>query len=339
MGATTGTQASPLAGARGRCYQGRMPAARTLDTQADPPPPPAARLPRNQLGILLAVAAIFCLATMEASAKFLIEDYPIQMVVWARFTLHFLVTLPIFFIGGRRRYLHTGRPVAHVVRSLILLLASVLFIGALTKIPLAEATSLVFTAPLIVTALSALILHEQVGPRRWIAILVGFAGVLVILRPSADFNWYLLLPLATGFCYAGYQFATRVLSFTEPTLTLFFYTVVAGVVVSSAALPFYWITPDLEAAAIFVITGLFGFLGQFLMIRALQEGEASIVAPFIYTQLIWATIFGFFLFGDFPDLWTFIGAGIVVGSGIYIWYRERVRARAARRGPVPDVAA
>src|SRR5690606_9251938 len=99
------------------------------------------------------------------------------------------------------------------------------------------------------------------------------------------------------------------------------------------------VTPDLEGAAIFVVTGLFGFLGQYLVIRALQEGEASIVAPFIYTQLIWATIFGAVLFGDFPALSTFVGAAIVVGSGIYIWHRERRRAQAARRDASPEAAA
>ena len=140
----------------------------------------------------------------------------------------------------------------------------------------------------MVTALSALILREQVGIRRWLAILMGFVGVVVILRPGAAFDWFLLLPLATGFCYAGYQFSTRVLSFSEPTLTLFFYTAVTGAVVTSAMLPFYWVTPDLEGAAIFLMTGLFGFLGQFLMIRSLQVGEASTVTPFMYAQLIWA---------------------------------------------------
>lgn len=297
---------------------------------ASPPSSPVAgRRPRNQLGILLMVGSIFCLAAMEAIAKILVEDYPVQMVVCARLGLHFLVTLPLFFFGGRLHLLKTGRPVLHSARSLVLVLASFLFITALTRIPLAEATSLVFTAPFIVTALSAMFLKERVGARRWIAILVGFAGVIVILRPSTDFNWFLLLPLATGICYACYQVTTRVLSFTEPTLTLFFYTVAAGTVVSGALLPFYWVTPDIEGTGLFLLTGALGFMGQYLVIRALQEGEASTVAPFLYTQLIWATLFGVVLFGNFPDLWTFIGAAIVIGSGIYIWHRERRRALAA----------
>ena len=315
---------SSLAGAGGRWYQGRMP--------ASPAPSPAAgRRPRNQLGIVLMIGSILCLAAMEAIAKILVDDYPVQMIVCARLALHFLVTLPLFFFGGRLHLLKTNRPVMHSVRSLILVAASFLFITALTQIPLAQATSLVFTAPFVVTALSAMFLGEKVGVRRWVAILVGFAGVLVILRPNAEFNWFLLLPLATGFCYAGYQVTTRVLSFTEPTLTLFFYTVAAGTLVSGALLPFYWVTPDFEASMLFVLTGAFGFLGQYLVIRALQEGEASIVAPFIYTQIIWATIFGIVLFAQYPDLWTFIGAGIVIGSGIYIWHRERRRAIAAAR--------
>lgn len=338
MRAPPPAQASPLAGAGGRCYQGGMPAPPTINSQADVPPARPARRPRNQLGILLMVGSILCLAAMEASAKLLIEDYPFPMIVWARLSLHFFLTLPLFFFAGRHRFLRTKRPILHTVRSLILLLGSFFFIGALTRIPLAEATSLVFTAPLIVTALSALILHEKVGLRRWIAIVIGFVGVLVILRPSTNFDWFLLLPLATGFCYAGYQFTTRILSFSEPTLTLFFYTVAAAFVISSAILPFYWVTPDLEGGAIFMLTGVLGVLGQYLVIRALQEGEASIVAPFIYTQIIWATIFGFFLFGNFPDLWTFIGAGIVIGSGIYIWHRERLRANAAQKSAAGNIA-
>lgn len=327
MGATICAQGSSLAGPQGHCYQGWMPTIQEATTPIPVTGEAVARRPRNQLGILLMILAVSCLAAMEASAKLLIEDYPIEMVVWARLTLHFIVTLPVFFFAGRLRFLRTQRPGLHLVRSMFILIASLLFIGALTKIPLAQATALVFTSPLLVTALSALILRERVGIRRWLAILVGFIGVVVLLRPGGDFDWFLLLPLATGFCYAGYQFSTRVLSFTEPTLTLFFYTAVAGAVITTAALPFYWVTPDLEGAAIFLMTGLLGFLGQFFMIRSLQEGEASTVTPFMYAQLIWATLFGLFLFGNFPDVLTFVGAGIIVGSGIYIWHRERLRAQ------------
>jgi drug/metabolite transporter (DMT)-like permease len=290
----------------------------------------APRANNPQLGILLMVSAIVALAAMEAVAKQLTKDYPFLFVAWARYAFHMLAILPFFVSAKGIRFLGTGRPWLHGLRTMILATATLFFFGALGEMPLADATALVFTTPLIVTAVSAAFLGETVGWKRWAAVLVGFGGVLVIVRPSPDFtNWIALLPLATGFCYAAYQLSTRILSATDHVMTLFFYGALGGALVLSCIVPFYWAYPTLADWGLLALMGAFGAIGQYFVIRSLQIAEASIVSPFIYTQLIWATIFGLILFDQFPDQWVLIGAAIVVASGLYIWHRERGLAKAA----------
>lgn len=295
---------------------------------------------RPQLGIAFMCASIFNLAAMEAIAKLLTEDYPWQMVAWARYSFHFVFVLPLFMTVWPARLLRTKRMGLHMVRSIILTAASFFFIGGLSLIPLADATALVFLAPLIVTAISALFLGEAVGIRRWIAVIVGFGGVLVIVRPSPDFtNWAALLPLGAGCCYALYQVSTRILSYTEHAYTLFFYTAFGGFIATTAIVPFYWVTPSWGGFGLLIATGSLGFLGQFLLIKALSVTDASIAAPFIYTQLIWATIYGVLIWGHFPDVYTLVGAAIVIASGIYIWNRERRKAKARKAAARAEAAA
>jgi drug/metabolite transporter (DMT)-like permease len=296
------------------------------------PTAPRARTQRTQFGIALMLAAVLNFASMEAIAKFLIGDYPVPMIAWSRWAFHFAICLPFFLAPRNVRFLRTRRPVMHTLRPLILVTATFSFFGALTEMQLATTTALVFTAPLIVTALSPLLLSEVVGMRRRIAVLVGFAGVLVILRPSPHFdNWIALLPLLAGACYAAYQLATRHLSGTEPAMTQFFYVGLGGLVATSVIVPFFWKTPSAGDWGLLALSGLFGLVAQFLTIKAFEAADASIVSPFLYTQIIWATLYGFVLFGDLPDLWTVAGAAIVVASGIYIWSRERRRfAKPAR---------
>ncbi len=324
--------------ARRRCSPGRhLPDSAVRPPASDPPTrtvpalatsTTSTALPgrtRNpQLGIALMVIAVANLGAMEAIAKVLIADYPMPMIAWSRWGFQFLLCLPFFMTPRTVGYLRTRRPVLHALRPLILVTASFSFIGALSQMQLATATSLVFTAPLLVTALSPLLLAEVVGLRRRVAVAIGFCGVLVILRPSPNFdNWIALLPLLAGFCYAAYQLTTRHLSGTEPAMTQFFYVGLGGFIVTSMVVPFFWVLPTLTAWGLLALSGVLGLVGQLLVIKAFEAADASIVSPFIYTQIIWATTFGFVLFGDLPDLWTIVGASIVVASGIYIWHRER----------------
>lgn len=288
--------------------------------------------PNNpQLGIGLMLASVLCLAAMEAVAKILTATYPFQMVAWGRYAFHVLLILPFLITATGRSRLVTRRIGLHLIRTLILVAATLCFIAAITVMPLADATALVFTAPLVVTGISALFLGERVGIRRWLAVLVGFAGVLVIVRPGPDFtNWIALLPLAAGVLYAFYQVSTRMLAATDHAMTLFFYTAIGGMALMSAIVPFYWVTPTGPDLALMALMGVFGCAGQYLLIKSLETANASVVAPFVYAQLIWATLFGLVLFAQFPDLWTLVGAAVLVASGLYIWNRERRLARAGQ---------
>ncbi len=288
-----------------------------------------ARTTRPRLGILLMIGAIFCLSVMEAGAKYLTQYQPYEMVVWGRYLFHFLLTVPLFLTPATIRLVRTGRPAMHVLRSLFLAGGTLAGIGAISLMPLAEATALVFSAPLLVTLMSPWLLNEPVGWRRRAAIAVGFLGVVIILRPGTDFlQWAALLPLLASLCYACYQVSTRLLSFSEHPLTLFFYTSVVGLAVTTPMALVVWSPMTGIEWLILLFVGFFGFAGQFLLIKAFQLAEASTVAPFIYVQLLFAGFFGWRLFGDLPDVWVLLGAAVVICSGLYIWRRETRRSRA-----------
>ena len=174
-----------------------------------------------------------------------------------------------------------------------------------------------FAAPLIVTAMSIPFLGEKVGIRRWCAILVGFIGVLVIVRPGLGvMHWAAILPLCTAFCYACYQIMTRIATRTEDTRTSLFWTSAVGVVVMSLVVPFFWTQPDAQGWALMLATGaLFGF-GHYLLIRAFEIAPISVLSPFLYTQIIWATLLSIVLFSEFPDHYSIVGGVIVIASGL-----------------------
>ena len=272
------------------------------------------------------IGTVFCLSVMEAAAKYLTQTQPYEMVVWGRYLFHFLLTVPIFLTPATVRLVRTGRPAMHVLRSLFLAGGTLAGIGAISLLPLAEATALVFSAPLLVTLLSPWVLGEPVGWRRRGAIAVGFLGVLIILRPGTEFlQWAALLPLLASLCYACYQVSTRLLSFSEHPLTLFFYTSLVGLVATTPMALAVWSPMTGIEWLILLFVGFFGFAGQFLLIKAFQVAEASTVAPFIYVQLVFAGFFGWWLFDDLPDIWVLLGAAVVIGSGLYIWRRETRR--------------
>ena len=182
--------------------------------------------------------------------------------------------------------------------------------------------------PLIITALSALVLGEFVGPRRWAAVAVGFVGVVVILRPGLGvFNPAALIPLAGAALFAVYQIMTKVVARRDSMVTILLYTGWIGFALTSITGPFYWTPPDLKGWILLPIAGFMGVVGHLLLIKALELAPASVLQPFNYTLLIWATAVGFLVFGDLPDTVTVLGAGIVVASGLYTWWRERVRAK------------
>jgi drug/metabolite transporter (DMT)-like permease len=193
-----------------------------------------------------------------------------------------------------------------------------------------------FLTPILVTVLSVPLLGERVGPWRWAGVGAGLAGAIVIIRPGLGvMHLAALLPVCAAFGHAFYQISTRVLSRTDQPLTTLFYTPLAGFVATSAVLPFLWVQPDLEGWLLMMLIGLLGGLGHFALIKSLTAAPVAIVAPFTYTNLIWATDYGYVLFGDLPDGWTVLGAAVIVLSGLFIFYRE-TRSRKFPKGRSPN---
>lgn len=292
----------------------------------------ATRVQNPRLGIAMLCAGVAFFGMGEACVKILSKDYEILQVVWARYIFHALVFLLIFSRTGIVSQMRTSRPFLHLARSVALMLGTITFFTALIYLSLPEAVAINFAAPLLVTALSIPFLGEKVGPRRWAAILVGFMGVLVIIRPGLGvMHWAAFLPLLTAICYAAYQIMTRIAGRTEDTKTSLFWTSAVGCVVMSCIAPFVWTQPDAAAWALMVATGaLFGF-GHYLLIRAFEIAPVSTLSPFLYTQLIWVTIISILVFSQYPDIFSLIGASIVVGSGLYIWHRETKERKSAKQ--------
>jgi drug/metabolite transporter (DMT)-like permease len=232
--------------------------------------------------------------------------------------------LLIFLPTYRWTLLKTRQPLIQIGRSLLMLLSNLVFVMAIGRIPLATASAIGFTSPLIVTALSVPLLHEHVGWRRWSAVLVGFAGALLVVRPGDGFgDVAVLLLLASSFMYALYQIATR-LSRHDNAATGIVFAALAGSLALSVVMPFIFVMPrSWFDAALFASLGLLGGLGHYLVIKAFQLGNAAVIAPLGYVELVGSTVLGYFIFGNFPDLWTWIGAGVIIASGVYIALRER----------------
>jgi drug/metabolite transporter (DMT)-like permease len=280
--------------------------------------------PQNiRLGIVLMMTGLALFTGGEAVVKTLAPKYDITQVVWSRYVFHALVTFVLFSRCGIFKIAKTTRPWLHISRSALMLIATSLFFFALRYLPLADAVAIHFIAPILITAFSIPILKEQVGWRRWAAIFVGFIGAIIIIRPGgAATHWAALLPLGSAICYAIYQILTRIASKTDSTQTSLFWTSVFGVGVTSLFVPFFWITPTLtEWGLMMALGGMYG-IGHYLLIRGLEMAPASRLSPFLYTQIIWATLFGVIFFGQFPDMITVGGAAVVIASGLYIWWRE-----------------
>ena len=288
----------------------------------------SAERPDTVRGILLMLATVLCFVCLDTLSKQLVAIYPVGQVVWARYTVHFLIMFVLLAPSMRFALIRTRHLKLQLTRAVLLLICTASFFTALRYLPMADAVSIGFLSPLLVTVLSIPMLKEKVGVRRWIAVLVGFCGMLIIVRPGAGvMHWAVIFPLITAVGYAIYQIITRMLSGKENPFTTLFYTAVVGAAVATAALPLFWVTPTPLHWLMLIGTGVFGGVGHFMMIKALELAPASALAPISYTQLIWATLFGYLFFGDFPDGWTMVGAAIIVGAGVFVFYREQQLAR------------
>lgn len=281
-----------------------------------------------QRAFVLVTLAVLMLTVLDASVKYLIQSYPLPMVCWARYFFH-LATFGVWILATQRAVaVRTRRLPLQIVRGLLLVAVTFLFIAALGRLPLAEVTAINFLSPIMVTALSAIVLGETVGWHRWLAVTVGFVGVLIIVRPDADVvNWGALLVLGATFFFALYQIATRALAPTDPAVTTLFYTALVGTVATSLIVPFFWVTPTVADVGLMVLAGVAGGGGHFLLIHAYRHAEASLVAPLFYVQIVFSAGFGFVVFDETPDVWTLTGAALIILGGLWIWSRERRASR------------
>ena len=277
-------------------------------------------------GVLFFIIAIFFISVVDTICKSFTKELHAIQLVWGYFVGINLVLWIVFFLKGEKlsELRKTNRLQLQIFRPALLVCSiSSLFVG-LTYLPIAEATAIGFVAPLFITALSVPILKEKVGIHRWSAVIVGLIGVIIIIRPGSDL-WHFasIMPLLGAIFFALFQILTRLLSITENTYTTLFFTGLGGLIWSSIIVPFVWASPSQTHIIIFLLTGVLGALAHLCMISAFDRTEASLLAPYNYTKLIWVAILGYLIFDDIPSHNMWIGAAVIVSAGFYIIYRER----------------
>jgi len=281
-------------------------------------PASANTVPRGIASMLLAVAIFSC---MDALIKWLSATYPTIEIVFFRSSFAFLPLLPALLRGGRAA-LRTRRPLTQAGRAGIGLVSMVGFFYAFRVMPLADVFGIAFSAPIFVTALSVPMLGETVGIRRWSAVVVGFVGVLVMLRPDtglfASASW---IALFATILYALGQIFVRDLTKTETTACIVFYVTLTTTIVSGLAMPFLWVTPSLRDAPLLAAVGILGGVAQLAFTRAFRLAPAAVISAFDYTGLLYASVIGYYVWGDIPTATFLVGAAIVIASGLYILYR------------------
>ena len=281
--------------------------------------------------------AVALFACLDTTAKYLNTHMDSLQIVWARYTSAFLLTLLISNPLTKPGLLRTAKLRLQITRSLLLVASTALNFLALRYMQLADVLSIIFTFPFIVAIISGPMLGEWIGWRRWCAIMFGFGGVLLIARPgSGSMQPAALFSLAATTCYGFYAVTTRIVTRTDSNQTSLLYGNMIGALVMLPVLPFVWSPPsDWVIAAMMLGTGVLGSLGHFCLISGHKLAPASVLSPFIYTQLIWVTILGYLVFGSLPTGLTLAGAAMVVGSGLYLLYRERKMGQhAASEGAV-----
>ena len=268
------------------------------------------------------------LPIMDGFAKYLSSDLPVLQITWARYFFTVAFTLPIMFFFFRKNLVWTDKPKLQLIRGLILLTANLLFFYSISIISLAKALTLAFIAPLVVTAFSPIFLGEKVGFRRWSAVIIGFIGSMVVIRPGfVEINLASLAALGTGVMYGFYLIITRKLSSSDNPLLTLLLTGVVGAIIISFVMPFVWIKPTLNQWSMMAAIGIFACVGHLFIILSLKYADASKLAPFSYFEIVTNIIIGYYFFSDFPDKWTFLGLFIIILSGIYISRRENIVKR------------
>ena len=282
------------------------------------------------LGILLRVLAMALMAVLAASVKACAErGVPVLEIIFFRNAFAFIPVMLYIWRTSGFGVLRTRRPGAHLTRSAVGLTGMICGFTAVSLLPLTQSTAISFSAPLFMVALSALILKEPVSLHRWLAVAVGFVGVLIMVHPDPRqfVGVGVLFAIAAAIGAAGANIAIREISRTEPGPTIVFYFTLAGAAVGLASLPFGWVMPSPGVLGLLVAAGLIGGTGQLLLTEAIRRAPVAVVAPFDYTQLVWAGLIGFLVWGETPAMLTLIGAMVVAASSTYILWREIGRSR------------
>jgi drug/metabolite transporter (DMT)-like permease len=290
-------------------------------------PKPISQRRNRLIGIALMCGALFCFSCLDATAKWLNQSVDPMVTVWARYMSAALLTFLIINPRTHPGALRTRRFPLQLIRSSLLFASTFCNFLALKYLQLVETQSITFATPLLVALLAAPMLGERIGWQRLAAIAVGFVGILVITRPGlGTMHPAALLSLAGSVAYAFYNIVTRMLASSDSIATTTLYSSLAGIVLVTPVLPWVWTTPTSPLTWLLLITtGFYGAFGHWLLVLAHARAPAAILAPFIYSQIIWMLGLGYLLFGDWPDSWTFVGAGIVVASGLYLLSRERMK--------------
>ena len=261
---------------------------------------------------------------MDTIAKYLSSELSFFQITWARYFFTVFFTLPFMFIFFRKNLTWSTQPKLQLFRGLTLFFANILFFYSISIISMAKALTLAFVAPLITTALSPIFLGEKVGFRRWSAVIIGFVGSLIVIRPGfIEFNLATVAALGTGFFYGIYLVITRKLHSSDSPLLTLLLTGVVGAIIGSFIVPVVWINPTFNQWSLLALMGIFACLGHLFLILSLKYADASKLAPFGYFEIVTNVMLGYYFFGDFPNYWTWTGLAIIVCSGIYISIRER----------------
>jgi drug/metabolite transporter (DMT)-like permease len=283
-------------------------------------------------GIVLSSCACAVFAIADTTSKYLSASMPVIEIQWIRYVLFFAMAA-ILAAHAPGRPLRPRNPKLQLVRGLCVSASSVLFVYGIREMTMAQATTISFLSPLLITVLSIPLLHEFVGPRRWAAVVAGMIGMVIVVRPgSAGFQPAALFGVASSSCWALALIITRKIAASDPPQITIFWSALVGAVALTVLLPFDAIWPSWWQLSLCLMLGVASSAGQWLVVLAHRLAPASALAPISYTQLPWVTIGGYLVFGNLPDRWTLVGASIIIASGLYTAHRERVRGRDAREG-------
>ena len=277
---------------------------------------------RNQLGVLYGIASVACFAMMDASVKWL-DMFPVGQVLFSRFFFGLIPILMLVPRGEFKTFYKTSRPKLHAFRAITGTLAIIALFIALREIPLADVVSLTFGGPIFVTLGSIFFLSEKVGIRRWLAVLIGFLGMLLIVKPAyEELNIYYIFPIIFCIFFACVALSIRSLSSTEPNYRIALYFSLLSMIVGLLTLPFGWVMPNKFELFLLIFTGLVGSVANILLTVSLRYAEASLVTPTKYLNLVFAILLGYFIWSEIPKLLTLVGAGLIIISSVIIFMRE-----------------